>query len=403
MKRRAFAAMLPFAMLLLAPVLFAATERSVTPGAAGPNRLDVDVSLLSHATNDLRDLRLLDDAQREVGFLIVQPSAHEPRWIAGRLLPIAATKKSSGLEVDLGQPAAVDRLHLEGIAAPFLKRVRVEGSGDRGRWTLLADATVFDLPDDHLRLLDIPFEAGTFRYLRLTWDDASSARIAAVGEVRARIHGSGAAPEPLRAAMPFRRRASEPGKSRYRIDLPGPRLPLEAIELRVANGNVFRTVTITEPRLGNGEVLPTALGSGTVRRAERWGAVAEAMAITIERPTGRELDLVIDDGNNAPLALVEIVARFAPQPWIYFEASGVTPLTARYGDARLTAPRYDLEASRRFLESARPAPLEVGQGRDAEGDCRFFGEQHRGVIARCGRQSRLLSHRGVRSRTLPPD
>lgn len=342
------------AVLLIAPALFATVERSVTPGGAGPNRLDVDVSLLSHATSDLRDLRLLDDARREVGFLLVQP-AGEPRWIGGRILPVAPTKKASGFEVDFGSASDVDRVRLDGISAPFLKRVRLEGSGDRAHWTLLAEATVFDLPDDRLRLLEIPFEAGSFRYLRLTWDDSSSARIAQVGDVRARIHGSGAPPEPLRASIPFRKRASEPGKSRYRIDLPGPHLPLEAIELRVASGNVFREATITEPRLGNGEVLPTNLGSGTVRRAERWGAVAEAMAITIERPTGRELDLVVDDGNNAPLALVEVVARFASQPWIYFEAPNAMPLTARYGDPRLKAPRYDIEASRRFLENAKPS------------------------------------------------
>lgn len=356
MRQRFFAALL----LMFAPAVFAAVERSVTPGGAGPNRLDVDVPLLSHATSDLRDLRLVDDAQREVGFLLVQP-AGEPRWIDGRILPVTPTKKTSGFEVDLGSPTDVDRLRLDGIAAPFLKRARVEGSGDRGHWTLLADATVFDLPDDRLRLLEIPFEAGAFRYLRLTWDDSSSARITHVAGVRARVHGSGTPPEPLRAAVAFRKRPSEPGKSRYRIDLPGPHLPIAAIELRVANGNVFRDATITEPRLGNGEVLPTTLGSGTVRRAERWGAVAEAMAIAIERPTGRELDLVIDDGNNAPLALVEVAARFAPQPWIYFDTPSAAPLTARYGDPRLKAPRYDIEASRRFLENAKPATATWGK------------------------------------------
>jgi hypothetical protein len=341
--------------LLLASSTFAAVERSVTPGAAGPNRLDVDVALLSHASTDLRDLRLLDVSGREVGYLLAEPASRTPRWLDGRMLPIAQTKKTSGFELDLGRTEEIDRLRFDGIAAPFLKRARVEGSGDRGHWTLLADATVFDLPDDHLKLLEVPFDAGAYRYVRVTWDDASSARIAHVGGASARVHGSGAAPEPLRAAVPFRKRASEPGKSRYRIDLPGPRLPLAAIELRVSNGNVFRTATITEPRLGNGEVLPTTLGTGTVRRAERWGAVAEEMAIEIERPTGRQLDLVVDDGNNPPLALVEIVARFVPQSWIYFEAADAAPLTARYGDPRLNAPRYDLESSRRFLENAKPA------------------------------------------------
>jgi hypothetical protein len=356
MRKASVAALLLFiAPALFAPALFAAVERSVTPGAAGPNRLEVDVPLLAHAAADLRDLRLLDDGRREVGFLLVEPVTSDPSWVDAQILPVAATRKTSGFEADLGRPVEIDRLRLDGIAAPFLKRARVEGSGDRQRWTLLADATLFDLPDDRLRLLEIPFQAGNYRYVRVTWDDTSSARITHVGSAGARVHGSGTPPDPIRAAVPFRKRASEPGKSRYRIDLPGPHLPVEAIELRVSNGNVYRDATVTEPRFGNGEVVPATLGSGRVRRAERWSAVAEAMAIPIEPPTGGELDLVIEDGNNAPLALVSVVARYAPQPWIYFETTDTAQLTARYGDLRLNAPHYDLEASRRFLQNAKPA------------------------------------------------
>jgi Protein of unknown function (DUF3999) len=348
-------------LLIVAPALFAAVERTVTPGAAGPNRLDVDVALLSQASADLHDLRIVDEGQREIGYLLVEPATGKPQWIDGRMLPIASTKKTSGFEVDLGRSIDVDRLALDGIAAPFLKPVRLEGSGDRGHWTLLASATVFDLPDDRLRLLEMAFPAGAFRYLRVTWDDSASARITHVGSARARVHGSAAAPERLRAAVPFRKRPSEPGKSRYRVDLPGPHLPLELIELRVTDGNVFRQATITEPRLGNGEVLPTTLGSGMVRRSERWGAIAESMGIAIEHPNGRELDLVVDDGSNAPLALLEIVAWFGTQPWIYFESPNATPLTARYGNPQLKAPRYDIEASRRFLENATPAMARWGK------------------------------------------
>jgi hypothetical protein len=339
--------------LLFAATVSAAVERSVTPGAAGPNRLDVDVALLSKAAADLRDLRLLDAQQREVGYILVEPDQTAPQWIDGRMLPVASTKKTSGFEVDLGHVAKIDRLKLTGIAAPFLKRARVEGSGDRTHWTLLADATLFDLPDDKLRLLEVPFAPDAFRYLRVTWNDASSAPITNVGNASARVHASGTPAEPLRANVAYRRRASEPGKSRYRLVLPGTHLPLAAIELRVSNGNVFREATITEPRLGNGEVVPVNLGSGTLRRAERWGAVAEEMAIGVQRPEGRELDLVVDDGNNPPLALTGIVARFTPQPWIYFEAPAAAPLTARYGVAGLNAPHYDLEASRRYVAGAK--------------------------------------------------
>lgn len=335
-------------------------ERLVTPGARGANRLDVDVALLANARPDLRDLRLRDAQDREVGYLLVPPASTEPRWIDGSILPIATTKNTSGFEVDLGRATNVDRLRLEGITAPFLKRIRLEGSGDRARWTLLTDATVFDLPDEELRRTEVAFKAGAFRYMRVMWDDRSSVRVTNVGRASARLSG-GAGAETHRVFNPaFSKRTSEPRKSRYRINLPGSRLPITAIEVDVAGGNVFRTATVTEPRLGNNEVTPVRLGSATLKRAERDGVVAVEMIVPINAPQGGELDLVIEDGNNPPLAITAIRARLAPQPWIYFESPDGAPLRARYGDDDAKAPLYDLEASRPGVEKRATASAEWG-------------------------------------------
>ncbi|HWW62968.1 MAG TPA: DUF3999 family protein, partial [Thermoanaerobaculia bacterium] len=336
-------------------------ERTVTPGAAGPNRLDVDVNMLAGAQSDLRDLRLFDATGREVGYLLVPPANSDAHWVAGRVLPIKSTKTTSGFEVDLGHTVDVDRLKLDAIAAPFLKRVTLEGSGDRAHWTLLADATVFDLPDEQLKLHEIAFDAGAYRYLRVTWDDRASARISGAIDAQAREHASGAAPEGLFFDLQFVRRASEPRKSRYQMSLPGPHLPITSIEVAVAHGDVFRPATVTEPRLGNGEVTPVPLGSGTLKRAEREGAIASQMEVPIGAPLGRELALVIDDGNNPPLDVAYIRAHFAPQPWIYFESPDGAPLIARYGSETATAPSYDIEASRPYVRTRKTASATLSQ------------------------------------------
>jgi len=330
----------------------AQTARVVTPGAAGPNRLDVDVPLLAAAAPDLADVRLSDPEGREIGYLRIEPRATEPKWIAASLLDVKQTKTTSGFEADLGSIKPVDRLHIGGVRSPFLKHVTLEGSGDRAHWTLLADATVFDLPDQKLRRSDIAFTAGDYRYLRVTWDDRNSARVSGVTIAEARLHDSAAPPEPLRASMPFQKLSSEPSRSRYRITLPGPHLPIDAIEVQVATGDVFRGASITEPELTNGAIVPAPLGTAQLRRAVRDGFVAAEMAIPIHAPSGRELQLVIDDGANAPLPVSAIIARFAPQPWIYFESADGAPLTVRYGDPRAQA-RYDLEAARPYVGRSR--------------------------------------------------
>jgi hypothetical protein len=90
----------------------------------------------------------------------------------------------------------IDRIRLDGIATPFLKRATLEGSGDRTRWTLLADTTVFDLPDQDLRQTEVAFDAGEYRYLRVTWDGGASARVAGVGRASARLSDGAVATGP---------------------------------------------------------------------------------------------------------------------------------------------------------------------------------------------------------------
>jgi Protein of unknown function (DUF3999) len=344
--------------LALATLLFATAfryERAVTPGAAGPNRLDVDVTLLAGAEPGLRDVRLVDAQDREVGYMLVTPQVTDARWAAGRLLPIASTKNHSGFEVDLGKALLVDRLRLDGIAAPFLKRAVIEGSGDRARWTLLAEATVFDLPEERLRWTEVPFAAGEYRYVRVTWDDRASARVQGDVSASARERLPAAATSPLTAEVRFAKRTSEPGKSRYRLDLPGSHLPIATLQIVVPTGNVLRHAIVTEPRMGNGQVTPAHLGSAQLKQQQIGELVASEMKIKIAAPVGRELDLVIDDGNNPPLGITRVTAELEPQPWIYFETPDRAPLRIRYGNEAAKAPSYDIEAVRDRVREQRVA------------------------------------------------
>src|SRR5262249_56092571 len=96
-------------------------------------------------------------------------------------------------------------------------------------WTVLvADGTLFDLPDERLRHTMLRFAPGTFRYLRLTWDDRHSARIVQTPTAAAGTLPT-APPPPLTAAMPFDPRPSHPARSRFRINLPAGHLPIAAL------------------------------------------------------------------------------------------------------------------------------------------------------------------------------
>ena len=347
-------------------------ERAIVSGGeAGPRRLLIDVALVAGgspfnvrlrepddpdagavASGGLADLRLFDAAGAEVPYLLVASPDSAPTWRdASAILPIAPVEterqRTSGFEADLGESLLVDRFRLDRLPPPFLKRLRLEGSGDRAHWTLLVEeGTVFDLPEPRLRQVELAFPAGSYRYFRVTWDDARSGRIGPPRSAAARLVTQVVPAAPLVTTVIAERRPSEPGRSRFHLRLPGARLPIVALDLDVAPGHVMRDAEVYEARLTGSEALPALIGRGTLKRVEQESLTAEALRIHIQPPVEPELDLVVDDGSNPPLDLRGVTARFAELPSIYFESQAAL---ARYGNSTLPPPRYDLEAVRRSM------------------------------------------------------
>ena len=357
-------------------------ERPVQTGGPGARRLAIDVPLLVGGSPfrgrpapgaGLTDLRFFDPNGQELQYLLVSNPPEQPVWRSAQALAVAAVetpaRKTSGFEIDLGQPIVVDRFRVDGITPPFLKRIRLEGSGDRARWILLVDeGTVFNLPDERLVQTEIAFAPGPFRYIRATWDDTTSGRLpkpelASVREVRNAIP-----PPPLTTPLTFERRPSEPGRGQFRVRLPAAHLPIVALDVDIAGTRILREATVYEPRLIGGQVVPTQLGASVLRRVVQDEMIASAMRIPITSPEEPILDLVIDEGNNPPTEIRSITAVFADLPWIYFESSADTVI-ARYGNSSLKAPRYDLEAVRQTLSIANAMDATWGEARlRAEGE-----------------------------------
>jgi hypothetical protein len=127
-----------------------------------------------------------------------------------------------------------------------------------------------------------------------------------------------------------------------------------ALQVGVGGGHLLRAARVTEPRLSGAEVAPQPLGAHTLQRAVRGELAASDLRIPIDRPAGADLDLVVDDGDNPPLELLAVEAELAPLPWIYFESATRASLIARFGNAKLAAPQYDLEAMRKSVGTQVP-------------------------------------------------
>lgn len=391
-------------------------EITVIPGAEGPNRLELSAELLAHgrplrygaagAVNaagapdaprfsaGLEDLRLLDSGGREVPYLLVPPADRRPPWQAGTVRPAG----TQAFEVDLGAVRPVDLLRLGGLPTPLLERLAVEGSGDRTRWVeLVAERSIADLPDEKLRLLEVPLVSVELvppevRYLRITWSGRRRQVALLPGSVEVRLAEQLAAARPnpspvfwpagetdtvtsqlvsaLRASarptavglptvvpLAVERLASEPGISRFRLVLPGPGLPISALLLAVESGELYRPARVVEARLASNaaELVPVELGRTVLRRLVRADVAVTALRIPLDRPRELELDLEVEDGDNPPLELAGAGVELLALPWVYFESPDGAPLTARVGDPDATAPRYDLEAARVLVAAAARA------------------------------------------------
>jgi hypothetical protein len=352
-------------------------ERPIELTAAGPQRLTVDAALMAGAarfhvvrqgnrqvaSGGLSDLRLFDEAGRTVPYLVVYPPAAEPAWIPGTILPIAPTKKTSGFEIDFGSLHDINRLSIAGLPTPFMKRFSVEGSGDRTHWTVLvAEATLFNLPEDELRQEEVAFLEGSYRYLRVTWDDTSSARMPLPQQAMARSATAGAGAPPTTVPATVETRPSEPGISRYRVRLPSSGLPIVALDVDAGGEYVHRRAIVTEARFTGSEAAPIELGSATLIRVTRDGVTASAFRIPIAPPSESELEISVADDANPPLDVRNVSAVLAELPWIYFEAAA-GKIAARYGNPALTSPAYDLEAARDSIDASKVAAAKWGDAR----------------------------------------
>lgn len=340
---------------------------AVTAPAGRLVRLELPPEVLAACRPDLSDLRLLDSAEREVPFLVLEgPAPEEAVEVRSLFRPelLAAERRT---EAGAGGERGPDRLwERYEIAAPpqppegerwelvvetarreLVRRVEIAaaGGGERSE-RALAEGSIF-------RLADPPRERLRVSLPRLP-GDPRPARLAVVF--------AGEGEEFLDPVLRFERVREIPGAERARV-------PLTLVEGDSGSG---RSVLVLERPRG---LVPDRLviETGTPafdRRVEVWdegpGASGEALGsarvfrlpgpagvegleVPIGPARGDRLRLVIHDGDSPPLAGLSALAAIR-RPGLVFalpvadaagEDAGVASLY--FGGGRAFPPRYDLQ------------------------------------------------------------
>ena len=309
----------------------------------------------------LDDLRLFDASGTEVAVSARAQPAGRTDLASGDRHPAGCAGRNGQGEdqrIRSGPAAAVRRSTASGSTGsppPFLKRIRLEGSGDRARWTLLVAegtrlrssgfALAADRVELHRRDRTATFASrGTMPEAR---ESRSRRRCSARGINRLDA-------PPLTTPVAFERRPSEPGRSRFHVATAG-RPPADC----GARPRCRRAATSCATRKCTRRVSRApkpCRPSSAAARSSAWSRAPSPprrCACPIDAPIEAELDLVVDDGDNPPLDLRAITAEFAELPWIYFEAPEGA-LAARYGNPSLPAAEIRSRSGARQRCASKP-------------------------------------------------
>ncbi|PYK72278.1 MAG: hypothetical protein DME44_04980 [Verrucomicrobia bacterium] len=315
-------------------------RQTIEVPASGLVQVNLPAETVNIARPDLSDLRIFDANEKEVPFLIDQPVPRAESTVPPKDFHAEIISTETRLLIATGTDLTIAGITLETPAgASFIKSVRVEGSSDQKNWrTLTSGDPVFSMGNGAAKPR-VQFPEGKWQFLRVVVDDSRTLPVAWTG-ARLIIAGSPAPTEPVSATI--KSRDENPGMTRLGLDLGAANLRIASIRIGASEPVFTRAVTVAAPELSEEKLHEQTLSSGVLYRVDLNGKIEARLDVPIEKQVyGRELVLLIDNGDSPPLLISEVRAErrmarvlfFAPAPGSYSLLSG---------NSQCDPPRYDL-------------------------------------------------------------
>lgn len=160
---------------------------------------------------------------------------------------------------------------------------------------------------------------------------------------------------PFQKALELQLLAVEPkksGLSRWRIKLPAPGIPLEALLLRTEDRIFQRELRLFEElKDKRGESFQRVLGSASWVRSGAQDSPSFQLRVD-SRPQGQVLILETRDGDNLPLTLAPALQARLPVIRLHFKTEQLEGLNLLSGNDKVSAPSYDLRLAAQQLLAA---------------------------------------------------
>ena len=354
-------------LLALAPLLradpFAAQDwrlrQDLPVRDAGPVKFALPLRTLDAARPDLADLRLVDPAGTETAFALEQSRPAQPAVRAPRSLSSTVEDAAMVFVLETGTGDAITRLQIDAGQQRFFTRALVEASEDGITWRVIGrNLPVYDRGGP-VRALDLAIPPGVYPFLRLSLDRLGGAHLGLRG---ISLMTQATHPE-LVEVVPVRMAAREDaaGETRLTLALPDANLYLASLEVSIPERVFDRPVRLARRVYENEAIREVTVAQGTLSRSNPLAGpetASNSLPIEVTVP-GRELILIIDNGDSPPLAVTAVSARRRPS-FLLFDAAAPGRYTLYCGNARTAAPRYDVGALVATLQGVTPTPLTPG-------------------------------------------
>jgi len=307
---------------------------------SGWSRLTLPDEVLDACRSGLPDLRLAAASGEEIPYAPEEAIAAKASRFP--LTDVESTpRRETTAILDRGAGASLARsVDLEIAEAEFLKPVVLEASADRASFREIARGSVFAARG--ARSTTLRFPPNDRRYWRFRFDDRNGDPI----HPSAASVDSAATP-PAQREIPLTWSLTRDEPAALAARLPAANLGVTAVRVSMADPAFERPARVYERIFFRDEVVRRLVGSAVLRRAP---GGPEETDIAVCDPSGRNLEIDIDNGDSPPLQVTGLTALARSRSILFYATESMTLL---YGSLSAPAPHYDV--ARVLSRGAPPA------------------------------------------------
>ena len=316
----------------------------------------------SHRT--LSDIRIFSAGNKEIPYLIwnMTKQWHRETLSVDILNKSYITKSHTTFTLDLGaEYFKTNRLKIVTTSIDFTRSITIEGSPDNREFvTIKSDAYIFDYTTEHKTSgTEISYPKTDYRYLKVTiYDDGDEplqnlgGEVSIVEVIEGEIVSLGAEIEKI-VQKPLEE------TTEVIIDLKYRNIPSDSIIFKIDDKNFMRNVQILSSNINDADLYRN-VKSDILYNISTSKFTRGKLTLDYPETQGRYLKVIINNKNDAPLAISGVEVLGTPKKITFLAEPGVSYFLYFHNDTAPT-PTYDIENTFSYIDLKSISRMIVGK------------------------------------------